>query len=347
MKVIKFGGTSVGSAEGLLNIKQIVSAEKDQVLVVVSAISGMTDLLIQTSRMAASGDLGYQDNVQQMRDKHARLIAQIFSEDDQAAMLQQTNTLLDELSNIFQGVCLIQDLSAKSEAVILSYGERISSILVSKMLKAKHLDARELIKTEFKYNKNVVNFDQTAKAIYAQCKSLPQVTVMGGFISSSAETGETTNLGRGGSDYTAAIMAAELKATVLEIWTDVDGFMTADPKVINNAYVIEKLSFVEAMELCNFGAKVLYPPTIFPVYHDNIPIRIKNTFNPEAPGTFISREHYSGEGKAIKGISSISDSSLITVQGMGMVGVIGVNYRIFRALAQSGISVFIVSQASS
>ncbi|MBO5818917.1 MAG: bifunctional aspartate kinase/homoserine dehydrogenase I [Bacteroidales bacterium] len=347
MKVIKFGGTSVGSAEGLLNIKQIVSAEKDQVLVVVSAISGMTDLLIQTSRMAASGDLGYQDNVQQMRDKHARLIAQIFSEDDQAAMLQQTNALLDELSNIFQGVCLIQDLSAKSEAVILSYGERISSILVSKMLKAKHLDARELIKTEFKYNKNVVNFDQTAKAIYAQCKSLPQVTVMGGFISSSAETGETTNLGRGGSDYTAAIMAAELKATVLEIWTDVDGFMTADPKVINNAYVIEKLSFVEAMELCNFGAKVLYPPTIFPVYHDNIPIRIKNTFNPEAPGTFISREHYSGEGKAIKGISSISDSSLITVQGMGMVGVIGVNYRIFRALAQSGISVFMVSQASS
>ena len=300
MKVIKFGGTSVGSLEGLLNIKKIVSAEKDQVLVVVSAISGMTDLLIQTSKLAAVGNTEYQTNVQKMREMHASLIEKVFPEDDVQAILQNTNKMLDELSNIFQGVCLIQDLSAKSEAVILSYGERISSMLVSKLLKAKHLDARELIKTDFKYSKNVVNFEETSKAIYQQCKSLPQVTVMGGFISSSAETGETTNLGRGGSDYTAAIMAAELKAIVLEIWTDVDGFMTADPKVINNAYVIEKLSFVEAMELCNFGAKVLYPPTIFPVYHDNIPIRIKNTFNPQAPGTFISREHYSGEGKAIK-----------------------------------------------
>ncbi len=347
MKVLKFGGTSVGSVEGLSNIKKIVAAEKDQLLVVVSAIGGMTDLLIQTSRQAAAGDALYRDNVQKMRQMHDTLVRNVFAPDEQDAIMQMVNEKLDELSNIFQGVFLIEDLSRKSEAVILSYGERIASAMVAKLLSAKHIEARDLIKTDFKYNKNVVNFEQTAKAVYEQCKSLPQVTVMGGFISSSAQTGETTNLGRGGSDYTAAIMAAELKASVLEIWTDVDGFMTADPKVINNAYVIEHLSFVEAMELCNFGAKVLYPPTIFPVYHDNIPIRIKNTFNPDAPGTFISREMSSGEGKAIKGISSISDSSLITVQGMGMVGVIGVNYRIFKVLAKSGISVFMVSQASS
>ena len=168
-----------------------------------------------------------------------------------------------------------------------------------------------------------------------------------GFISSDSRTGEITNLGRGGSDYTAAILAAALDASRLEIWTDVDGFMTADPRVINNTYVIERLSFIEAMELCNFGAKVIYPPTIYPVYHKNIPIVIKNTFNPEAPGTLITETVSRSDGKAIKGISSINDTCLITVSGLGMVGVIGVNRRIFTALAQSGISVFLVSQAAS
>jgi len=178
-------------------------------------------------------------------------------------------------------------------------------------------------------------------------KDAPQICVCGGFISTDANTNFITNLGRGGSDYTAAILAASLHASILEIWSDVDGFMTADPRIINNAYVIEKLSFIEAMELCNFGAKVIYPPTIFPVFHQNIPVKIKNTFNPEAEGTYISREKTGEAGKAIKGISSINDTSLITVQGLGMVGVIGVNYRIFRVLAKNGISVFMVSQASS
>ena len=328
-------------------MKDIVASSEKPLVVVVSAIAGMTDLLIRTSRLAAAGDASYEDNIQQISEMHYRLVEGLFPKKEQLTIMSMITSKIDELSNIFRGVYLIQDLTPKSEAVILSYGERISSVLVSRLLQAQHLDARKIIKTEYKYNKNVVNFAETSKAIRQELSHMPDVLVVGGFISSSCETGETTNIGRGGSDYTAAILASELKAELLEIWTDVDGFMTADPRVIDNAYVIERLSFVEAMELCNFGAKVVYPPTIFPVYHENIPICIKNTFNPGAPGTFISREKEVGEGKAIKGISSIGDTSLITVQGMGMVGVIGVNYRIFKTLAKSGISVFMVSQASS
>jgi aspartokinase/homoserine dehydrogenase 1 len=198
------------------------------------------------------------------------------------------------------------------------------------------------------FGKHIVDFDNTNRLIKETFEELSDVTLVPGFISTSIETGEVTNLGRGGSDYTAAILAAALDARELEIWTDVDGFMTADPKVINSAYVIDRLSFTEAMELCNFGAKVIYPPTIYPVYHKNIPIRILNTFNPSAPGTYISKEKEASTGKAlIKGMSSIDDTCLITVQGLGMVGVIGVNYRIFKTLAKNGVSVFMVSQASS
>ena len=209
-------------------------------------------------------------------------------------------------------------------------------------------DSRKYIKTVKQFNKHIVDFDLTNKLIKETFSPLPKVSLVPGFISSSTETGEVTNLGRGGSDYTASILATALDANTLEIWTDVDGFMTADPRVISSAYVIDRLTFTEAMELCNFGAKVIYPPTIYPVYHKNIPIRILNTFNPTAPGTYISKERVKEEGKAIiKGISSINDTCLITVQGLGMVGVIGVNYRIFKTLAKNGISVFMVSQASS
>ena len=209
-------------------------------------------------------------------------------------------------------------------------------------------DSRKFIKTVKQFNKHIVDFDETNRLILETFNPLPKVSLVPGFISSSTETGEVTNLGRGGSDYTASILASALNASILEIWTDVDGFMTADPRVISSAYVIDRLSFTEAMELCNFGAKVIYPPTIYPVYHKNIPIRILNTFNPAAPGTYISKEKEQGGGRAIiKGISSINDTCLITVQGLGMVGVIGVNYRIFKTLAKNGISVFMVSQASS
>ena len=229
----------------------------------------------------------------------------------------------------------------------MSYGERLSSIIAATLIKgAVWYDSRNFIKTEKKHAKHILDSELTTSLVKETFDEIPQVALVPGFISTDKNSGEVTNLGRGGSDYTASIIAASLNAASLEIWTDVDGFMTADPRVISTAYTINELSYVEAMELCNFGAKVVYPPTIYPVCHKNIPILIKNTFNPEAPGTIIKQEVDSGS-KAIKGISSINDTTLITVTGLGMVGVIGVNFRIFKALAQNGISVFMVSQASS
>ncbi len=348
MKVMKFGGTSVGSVKSLKNVKQIVESCQEPVIVVVSALGGITDKLIETARIAALGTSAYEENMREIVARHHDIIAGIVPESRRAEVKAQTDTLLDELSNIYKGVSLIRDLSSKTQNIIVSYGERLSSFIISRVIDgAEHYDSRSFIKTNSQFDKNVVDFDTTNSLIHKTFSTLPQVALVPGFISSDSHTGEVTNLGRGGSDYTAAILAAALDANKLEIWTDVDGFMTADPRVINNTYVIEQLSFIEAMELCNFGAKVIYPPTIYPVYHKNIPIVIKNTFNPNAPGTLITEDTHSGDGKAIKGISSINDTCLITVSGLGMVGVIGVNHRIFRALAQSGVSVFLVSQASS
>ena len=348
MKVLKFGGTSVGSVKSLKNVKQIVESCQEPVIVVVSALGGITDKLLETAREAASGSLDYQDNMREIIARHHDIIAGVVPEERQEEVLVQADTLLDELSNIYKGVSLIRDLSTKTQNIIVSYGERLSSFIISRIIDgAVHYDSRTFIKTEAQFEKNIVDFEKTNALIHETFAQLPQVALIPGFISSDSHTGEVTNLGRGGSDYTAAILPAALDASRLEIWTDVDGFMTADPRVINNTYVIEKLSFIEAMELCNFGAKVIYPPTIYPVYHKNIPIVIKNTFNPQAPGTLITEDTHTTDGKAIKGISSINDTCLITVSGLGMVGVIGVNHRIFKALAQSGISVFLVSQAAS
>lgn len=350
MKVLKFGGTSVGSVESILNVKKIVEAEPGPVIVVVSALGGITDKLIATSRMAASGDVAYEKEFSGIIARHLGVIEGVISHREKCMDVQKkTMTLLDELGNIFRGVYLINDLSSKTSDAIVSYGERISSLVLSNVIEGAELfDSRKFIKTVRQFNKHIVDFETTNALVKETFARLPKVSLVPGFISSSRENGEITNLGRGGSDYTASILATALDADVLEIWTDVDGFMTADPRVINSAYVIDRLTFTEAMELCNFGAKVIYPPTIYPVYHKNIPIRIRNTFNPDAPGTYISREPVHGQGKAIiKGISSINDTCLITVQGLGMVGVIGVNYRIFKTLAKNGISVFMVSQASS
>ena len=350
MKVLKFGGTSVGSVNSILSVKKIVEAINEPVIVVVSALGGITDKLLNTSTMAAQGNLAYEKELSEIIARHLDVIEGVI-EDRWIRMevQRQVMRLLDELSNIFKGVYLINDLSPKTSDTIVSYGERLSSLIVSNVIKGAQLfDSRKFIKTVKQFNKHIVDFDETNRLILETFNPLPKVSLVPGFISSSSETGEVTNLGRGGSDYTASILASALNASILEIWTDVDGFMTADPRVISSAYVIDRLSFTEAMELCNFGAKVIYPPTIYPVYHKNIPIRILNTFNPAAPGTYISKEKERGGGRAIiKGISSINDTCLITVQGLGMVGVIGVNYRIFKTLAKNGISVFMVSQASS
>lgn len=350
MKVLKFGGTSVGSVNSILSVKKIVEAIEEPVIVVVSALGGITDKLLNTSAMAARGDVAYEKELSEIIARHLDVIEGVIPDQQRRMDVQKkVMNLLDELGNIFKGVYLINDLSVKTSDTIVSYGERLSSLIVSNVIKdARLFDSRKFIKTVKQFNKHIVDFDLTHKLIKETFDPLPQVSLVPGFISSNVENGEVTNLGRGGSDYTASILATALDASVLEIWTDVDGFMTADPRVISSAYVINRLSFTEAMELCNFGAKVIYPPTIYPVYHKNIPIRILNTFNPEAPGTYISKERVKDEGKAIiKGISSINDTCLITVQGLGMVGVIGVNYRIFKTLAKNGISVFMVSQASS
>ncbi len=349
MKVLKFGGTSVGSVNSILSVKRIVEAIDEPVIVVVSALGGITDKLIHTSTMAAAGDLAYEKELSEIIARHLDVIEGVIPNPALRNEVQKNAMrLLEELSNIYKGVYLINDLSAKTSDTIVSYGERLSSLIVSNVIKdAQLFDSRKFIKTVKQFNKHIVDFELSNRLIKETFSPLPKVSLVPGFISSSAE-GEVTNLGRGGSDYTASILATALDANVLEIWTDVDGFMTADPRVISEAYVIDRLTFTEAMELCNFGAKVIYPPTIYPVYHKNIPIRILNTFNPTAPGTYISREKVKEEGKAIiKGISSINDTCLITVQGLGMVGVIGVNYRIFKTLAKNGISVFMVSQASS
>ncbi|MDL2291675.1 bifunctional aspartate kinase/homoserine dehydrogenase I [Bacteroides sp. OttesenSCG-928-F21] len=349
MKVMKFGGTSVGSVNSILNVKQIVESVDEPVIVVVSALGGITDKLINTSKIAAQGNPGYETEFQEIVYRHIEMIKGVIPAGDAQVALQcRVGELLNELKDIYQGVYLIKDLSPKTASTIVSYGERLSSIIVAELIAdARWFDSREFMKTEKKHSKHVLDTEVSNQLIIETFREMSNVSVVGGFISSDKVSGDVTNLGRGGSDYTASVIAAALNASVLEIWTDVDGFMTADPKVITSAYTIDELSYVEAMELCNFGAKVVYPPTIYPVCHKNIPILIKNTFNPEGKGTIIIQRQGEFEGKAIKGISSINDTSLITVQGLGMVGVIGVNYRIFRALAKNGISVFLVSQASS
>ena len=345
MKVLKFGGTSVGSLDGVLQIKKIVSSQSENVIVVVSALSGITDLLYATSNMAVAGNEDYLLNFEMIKTRHFEMIDALVTPTEIDALKKNIAAQFDDLANIFRGVFLIKDISDRIIDTIVSYGERFSSLIIAKAIGAIHFDSPEFIRTVRQFDKHIVDFDLTNQLIVQQFANLPQVAICGGFISKDKTSGNITNLGRGGSDYTAAILAAALQASSLEIWTDVDGFMTADPRVISSAYVIGKLSFTEAMELCNFGAKVIYPPTIFPAYQHNIPIRIKNTFNPECEGTYISTDVNSE--KPIKGISSINDTALITVRGLGMVGVIGVNHRIFRVLANNGISVFFVSQASS
>lgn len=350
MKVLKFGGTSVGSVNSILSLKRIVEDEskKQPIVVVVSALGGITDKLLSTARLALSGDESWKDEYTAMVDRHHKMIDTIITDTKKRETLFNTvDSLLEQLKSIYFGVFLIHDLSKKTQDAIVSYGERLSSNIVATLIKgAVWYDSREFIKTEYKNGKNALDSDTTNELVRKAFSDLPRISLVPGFISSDIETGETTNLGRGGSDYTAAIIAAALDAQQLEIWTDVDGFMTADPRVIKTAYTINELSYIEAMELCNFGAKVIYPPTIYPVCVKNIPILVKNTFNPSAKGTTI-KSHIVDDQKPIKGISSISGTTLITVTGLSMVGVIGVNRRIFTALADNGISVFLVSQASS
>ncbi|MDE7420732.1 MAG: bifunctional aspartate kinase/homoserine dehydrogenase I [Muribaculaceae bacterium] len=347
MKVLKFGGSSVGSQEGLTNIKKIVEGQDSPCVVVVSALGGVTDLLLNTARQATAGDPAYHGGVEKLYSRHHDLIRNIIT-DRPEELIEEIDTLLSEIASIYHGLSLIKDISEKTLDLIVSYGERLSSRIVKRLISGSAIhDSREFIKTETKHKRRMLASDLTKELVKEEFGSdVKGIHIVPGFISTDAHSGEVTNLGRGGSDYTASIIAAALDAEVLEIWTDVDGFMTADPRVIPTAYTINSLTYLEAMELSNFGAKVIYPPTIYPVCVKNIPILVKNTFNPDGAGSVI-RKHIEDDSKPIKGISSISGTSLITVTGLSMVGVIGVNRRIFTALADNGISVFLVSQASS
>lgn len=340
----------MGSVESILSLKAIVEkeAQEQPIIVVVSALGGITDKLIATSVLAQKGDEAWKDEFQAMVERHHKMIDTIITDPRKREQLFNiVDSLFEQLRSIYFGVYLIHDLSKKTQDAIVSYGERLSSNIVATLVQgAKWYDSREFIKTMRKNHKNTLDSELTNRLVRRTFSDLQRISLVPGFISKDRDTDEITNLGRGGSDYTAAIIAAALDADILEIWTDVDGFMTADPRVIKTAYTIKELSYIEAMELCNFGAKVVYPPTIYPVCVKNIPIRVKNTFNPDSEGSII-KQKVANNDKPIKGISSINGTTLITVAGLSMVGVIGVNRRIFTALADNGISVFMVSQASS
>lgn len=351
MKVLKFGGTSVGTVSALAQVKKIVSETESGAIVVVSALGGVTDRLLSAAYAAEKGDGTYREILAEIRKRHIGIINTLVPEGKREILTAVIDAHINELSGILYGVSLLGELSRRSTDLVVSYGERMSYPVVTAVIgNASSLYSPDFIKTRSGlYGKNELDAETTSALIADSFSGIDDnaVVVVPGFISSDAETSVMTNLGRGGSDYTAAIIAAALGAEVLEIWTDVDGFLTADPRAVPNAYVIDRLTYIEAMELCNFGAKVIYPPTIHPAFHKNIPLKVKNTFNPSHPGTLITATAPVSSRSPIRGISSINDTSLVTVEGLGMVGIVGINARIFTALARRGISVFLVSQASS
>ncbi len=346
MKVLKFGGTSVGTVDSLKNVKKIVESLEVPSIIVVSALGGLTDKLILTAREAATGSDSHRSAMDAISARHRDIINTVIDADRRGSVMTEVDRLLKELSDVYLGISLIKSLPERVLDIVVSYGERMSSVIVAGMIEnSRHYDSLGFIRTERWFNKDIADGKLTGELISAEFElPLQSHAVLGGFISRDRDTGEITNLGRGGSDYTAALIAGTLGADVLEIWTDVDGFMTSDPRIIKNAKVIGTMTFIESMELCNFGAKVIYPPTIYPVFHKNIPIRILNTFNPEAPGTYIS-DSCDANGRVI-GVSSMPSVSLITVTGNSSDGG-AINTRAYNAMARNGMSVLLSGNADS
>ncbi|MEH6407225.1 MAG: bifunctional aspartate kinase/homoserine dehydrogenase I, partial [Leeuwenhoekiella sp.] len=351
MRVLKFGGTSVGSVDNINQVIKIVSeASKIQkITVVVSAIGGITDMLFKTGQQASTKNEKYKNTFQKIQEKHLEFTADLMPGDKSA--IKEISSLLKELEELLHGIYLINELSPKTIDKLLSYGEILSSSMIARAMYAKDLDAkqkdsRDIITTNDKHTKAAVNYSVTNSQIaYYFTKAKQNITVLPGFIASSA-SGETTTLGRGGSDFTAAIVAAALQVDQLEIYTDVSGMYTANPKIVKQARPIADISYHEAMELSHFGAKVLYPPTIVPVMSKNIPILIKNTLDPEAEGTLIHNKE-ANTGNPIKGISNISKIALLTLEGGGMIGIPGTSKRLFETLSAQGINIILITQASS
>jgi len=352
MRILKFGGSSVGTAEAIEKVLQIVIGKlKDSRLaVVISAFRGVTDLLQKAAQLSASGDTAYEDILREIDQRHVHIIKEVISIYKQSKALTEFKVMLNELEDVLHGVYLVRELTPRTLDFLLGFGERFSAYILSQCLSdrghpAEFLDARMLIKTDHHFGSARVLPDVTHKNICAHFNEKKDLQIITGFIAST-ENGESTTLGRGGSDYTASLIGAALQAEVVEIWTDVDGLMTADPRKVDRSFPIPSVSYEEAMELSHFGAKVIYPPTLRPAMRANIPISIYNTFNPEEPGTRIHSRSVS-DSTQIKGLSSIDEVALITIKGSGMVGVTGIAARIFSTLARASINIILITQASS
>lgn len=353
MKVLKFGGSSVATPERILKIVEILKdydKRKEQFAVVFSAFGGVTDMLLNMSSKAEQGDSSYLDDLENFKVRHIEAIAILLSGDLFAEAEKAIETGFEELKDLLHGIYLLQEASVRSMDYVVSFGERNAAFIISKTLKAHglnvdYLDARKVIKTDKTFGAAKVDFEVTNQNILTHFAQSNSIQIITGFISSTEE-GLTTTLGRGGSDYTAAIFGSALGADVIEIWTDVDGVMTADPRKVKGAFTQQSMTYSEAMEMSHFGAKVIYPPTIVPALQQNIPLRIRNTFNPNFAGTLISEYHEKNDS-VVKGISSIGEVSLLTLEGNGMVGVIGVSGRLFSALARHKVNVILITQGSS
>lgn len=354
MRVLKFGGTSVGSSENIKKVIAILSDYTTQNITytsVFSAVGGMTNKLIEMAELASTKDESYTLLLKEFEDKHISIVRDLIDVKNQSPVFANIKQKINDLEDVLQGIFLVGELSNKSLDFVLSHGERLSVFIIAEAAKAQGLnanfvDSRALIKTDSNFGHAKVDFKKTNQAIQDHFNKTEGIQFITGFVSSD-ENGTTTTLGRGGSDYTASILAAALSAEVAEIWTDVDGVMTADPRKVKNAFSLPSITYSEAMEMSHFGAKVIYPPTLQPVFAQKIPIKIKNTFNSTYEGTLISEKSDHVNPERVKGISSINDISLVTVQGSGMVGMPGISARLFSCLAQNSINIVMITQASS
>ena len=344
MKVLKFGGTSVGTVESLRSVKKIVENNPTPVIVVVSALGGLTDRLITTARKAAAGDESYRDEMLAIAERHHNIINEMVSPERKPITFEMVDALLEQLGRNYDGVFLLRDLPSNILDIIVSFGERMSSVIVTAMIDgAARYDSLDFIKTENWFSKNIADQKLTTRLIKKEFAGFEGIAIVPGFISTDKDTGAITNLGRGGSDFTAALIAAALDASILEIWTDVNGFMSADPRIIPEARVMPYMTFIESMELCSFGAKVIYPPTIYPVFHKNIPIKILNTFCPEAPGTLIT-DRNAENSQGIKGVTSIKGITLFTLNISHLREAKQLRSRALNALSKRGITVLIATR---
>ncbi len=347
MKVLKFGGSSVGSPERIIGVKKIIEAETSPCVVVVSAFQGITDNLKKISELAAARKEEYKLQLDEVISRHKKTTKSLITDKNQLNVLSTIDDIFSETSETLNGIFLLRELSNHALDKVLSIGERLSALIISAFIdNVRYIDSRDLIKTDDQFGNANVDFELSESLIRQSIDRAERLIIMPGFIASSVNN-ETTTLGRGGSDYTAAIVAAAIDAEGLEIWTDTDGFMTADPGKVEKAYAIESLTYSEAIELSHFGAKVIYTPTLRPVYKKQIPVYVKNSFNPSERGTIISDKSTNGSISPIKGISSIDHIDLITVQGTAMVGVTGTSMRLFGALAKHNINIVLITQASS